>query len=248
MVINSPDWQTPLPSPELLPGHLHIWRVPQDVNEAVLARYWPILDPKEQMRANRFYFVRDKNRYVVSRAVLRLVIGRYLAQPPKQIRFTYTEHGKPALASVNSERLQFNVSHSGGLAMMAFCLDAEVGIDVEQRRPLDDGEQIAKRFFSAAEVAVFMSLPSEQRVEAFFNCWTRKEAYIKAIGEGLSCPLNVFDVTLAPGDAARIVHIRGSEAAAVEWSMFSLRPDEGFETAVAIPGQNWLVSYWQWLE
>jgi 4'-phosphopantetheinyl transferase len=246
-------WQTPSPSLDLPAGHLHIWRVPQEVPAAALARYWPILAADEQARANRFHFDRDKNRYVVARAVLRLINGRYLSLPPQQITFTYTEYDKPALAPTQSAfpdggRLQFNVSHSGGLAMMAFCRDAEVGIDVEKRRLLDDGEQIAERFFSASEVAVFKSLPTEQRNEAFFNCWTRKEAYIKAIGEGLSCPLDVFGVTLTPGEPARLLQIRGSEAAAAEWSLFSLEPDEGFITAVAIPGQNWQLSYWQWPE
>lgn len=241
-------WQPPPPSLDLPPGHLHLWRVPQDVPAAALDRYWPILDLGEQARATRFYFARDKNRYVVSRAVLRLVIGRYLSRPPEQISFTYTGHGKPVLAPIQGERLQFNVSHSGGLAMMAFCLDAEVGIDVEKQRPLDDGEQIAERFFSASEVAVFQSLPAGQRTEAFFNCWTRKEAYIKAIGEGLSCPLNVFDVTLAPGEPARLLRIRGSETAAAAWSLFSLEPGTGFGAAVAIPGRNWQLSYWHWPE
>lgn len=243
MVINFSDWQTPSTALELPPGHLHIWRVPQNVSDAVLARYWPILAADEQARANRFHFARDKNRYVVARAVLRLLIGRYLSQPPEQISFTYSEYGKPAIPG---QRLQFNVSHSGGLAMMAFCLDAEVGIDVEKKRPLTDGEQIAERFFSASEVAVFKSLSDAQRNEAFFNCWTRKEAYIKAIGEGLSCPLDVFDVTLAPGEPARLLRIRGSAAAAAAWSLFSLEPAEGFGAAVAIPGQNWQLSYWDW--
>ncbi|MCB9422359.1 MAG: 4'-phosphopantetheinyl transferase superfamily protein [Ardenticatenaceae bacterium] len=243
MVINFSDWQTPPTTLELPPGHLHIWRVPQDVDEAALARYWPILAADEQARANRFHFARDKNRYVVARAVLRLLIGRYLSRPPEQISFTYSEYDKP---SIPGQRLQFNVSHSGGLALIAFCLDAEVGIDVEQKRPLIDADQIAERFFSAAEVAVFKSLPQEQRVEAFFNCWTRKEAYIKAIGEGLSCPLDVFDVTLAPGEPAWLLRIRGSEAAAAEWSLFSLEPAEGFGAAVAIPGRNWQLSCWDW--
>lgn len=240
-------WQTPPLSLDLPPGHLHIWRVPQDVPEVALARYWLFLADDEQARANRFRFDRDRNHYVVARAVLRLVIGRYLSLPPDQITFTYSKYDKPALAPVSSgKRLQFNVSHSGGLALMAFCLDAEVGIDVEKQRPLTDGEQIAERFFSASEVAVFKSLPAEQRTEAFFNCWTRKEAYIKAIGEGLSCPLNVFDVTLAPSEPARLLRIRGSEAAAAEWSLFSLEPGEGFAAAVAIPGCDWQLAYWHW--
>ena len=233
---NSPNWQPPQ-SFALPPGQLHIWRVPQDVLVETLARYWPILSPDEQARANRFRFARDKNHYVVARAVLRLLHGRYLSLPPQQIQFTYTEYDKPALAPVHeASRLQFNVSHSGGLAMMAFCREVEVGIDVEKRRPLDDGEQIAERFFSKAETAVFKSLPPAQRNEAFFNCWTRKEAYIKAIGEGLSCPLDVFDVTLKPGEPARFLRIRGSEEAAAAWSLFSLEPQDGFVTAVAIPG------------
>jgi 4'-phosphopantetheinyl transferase len=246
---NSPKWQPPPISFDLPPDYLHVWRVPQDVPVDTLARYWPLLSADEQARANRFRFARDKNHYVVARAVLRLLNGRYLSIPPQQIQFTYTEYDNPALASIHSEsRLQFNVSHSGGLAMMAFCRDEEVGIDVEKRRPLADGEQIAERFFSKSETAVFKSLPPEQRNEAFFNCWTRKEAYIKAIGEGLSCPLDVFDVTLKPGEPARLLRIRGSAEAAAAWSMFSLEPQAGFVTAVAIPGTNWQVSYFDWTE
>lgn len=239
--MNAPDWQTPPADLTLPPGHLHIWRAAQDVAAAALARYWPILSADEQARANRFHFARDRNRYVVARAVLRLVYGRYQSIPPSQIQFTYTEYGKPTLPG-----LQFNVSHSDGLAMMAFCRETEVGIDVEKRKPMADGEKIAERFFSDAEVAVFKSLPPEQRTEAFFNCWTRKEAYIKAIGEGLSCPLKSFDVSLAPGEPARLLRIRGSEAAAAAWSMFSFEPKEGWVTAVALPGKNWQLSFWQW--
>lgn len=251
-----PAWQTPPSDLKLPPGHLHIWRVAQDWDpaaqdtpETALARYWPLLAADEQARANRFHFDRDKNRYVVARAVLRLIIGRYLALPPEQIIFTYSEYDKPALAPISGgERLQFNVSHSGGLALMAFCLDAAVGIDVEKQRPLDDSEQIAEQFFSATEVAVFKSLPARKRNEAFFNCWTRKEAFIKAIGEGLSYPLDAFDVTFTPGEPARLLQIQGSETAAAAWSIYSFKPKAGWVTAVAIHGSNWQPSYWQWAD
>jgi 4'-phosphopantetheinyl transferase len=176
-----------------------------------------------------------------------MLIGRYLSLPPQQVVFTYSEYDKPALAlAPGGSRLQFNVTHSGNLALLAFCLDAAVGIDVEKKRPLPDGEQIARRFFSPHENRVFRSLPTEQRSAAFFNCWTRKEAYIKAIGEGLSCPLDVFDVTLVPGEPPRLLRIRGSEQAAAAWLLYAFEPQPDFTAALAAFGRDWQLSFWQW--
>lgn len=186
--------------------------------------------------------------FVVARGVLRMLIGRYLVQPPQDIVFTYSKYGKPALPLLqDGSNLQFNVSHSGGLALLAFCWDAAVGIDVERKRPLPHSEQIAERFFSEQENQIFKSLPAEQRSPAFFNGWTRKEAYIKAIGEGLSCPLDAFDVTLAPGEPARLLRIHGRKQAASAWSLHAFTPRPDYTAALAVTGRDWQLSFWQWL-
>lgn len=243
----SVDWLVPPPDLKLLAGQLHVWCVDQNVPLVQLNAYWRLLAADEQARANRFRIERDRTHYVVARAGLRVIIGRYFDLSPEQVAFSYSEYDKPALTAVPPHSpFQFNVTHSGGLALLAFCRGEAVGIDVEKIRPLPDAEQIAHRFFSQHENQVFKNVPPAQRSAAFFNCWTRKEAYIKAIGEGLSCPLDVFDVTLTPGEPARLLRIRGSEQAAAAWFLHAFDPRPGFTAALAVTGQNWQLSFWQW--
>ena len=239
-------WHLPPPDLKLLAGQLHIWRVAQDVPAASLGVYWPLLSADEQARAARFRFDRDRTFYIVARGVLRILLGRYLSLAPEGIAFVYSPYDKPALAAEISRGLSFNVSHSGGVALLVFGYEAVVGIDVEKQRPLPDGSQIARHYFSQHENNIFHSLPAAQQNEAFFNCWTRKEAYIKAIGEGLSCPLDLFDVTLAPGEPARLLRIRGDEQAAAAWSLYSFAPQAGYTAALAAVGRHWHLSFWQW--
>jgi 4'-phosphopantetheinyl transferase len=202
----------------------------QAPDEAV-ARYECILAPEERQRAARFAFPHLQRGFVLARGALRVLLARLLETAPDRIRFVYGVKGKPTLAAPG--RVRFNMSHSGGLAVFAFTLDCELGVDVEEIRPLDDLAQIAARFFCAGETAELMSLPVEERTAAFFRCWTRKEAYIKAIGDGLSAPLDGFAVTLRRGEAARLVHLAGDPAAARAWALHALDLSPGYEGALA---------------
>jgi 4'-phosphopantetheinyl transferase len=168
-----------------------------DVDAGPLAR---LLSADEGERAGRFAFERDRRRYVVARARLRQLLGERLGAAPESLRFVYHAHGKPALARCPGQRdLRFNVSHCGEVAAYAFADGREVGVDIEEVRALPDADALAMRFFSPDERAAYLSLPRQARPRGFFNCWTRKEAFVKALGAGLSQPLDAFDVSRAPG-------------------------------------------------
>ncbi len=153
------------------------------------------------------------------------------------MRFAYTTYGKPLLADeTGASGLRFNLTHSHGLALLAVTRGREIGVDVERIRDNLEGEKLAERFFSPREVAALRSLPPELRREAFFHCWTRKEAYIKAVGKGLSLPLDQFDVTLHPGEPAALLATRHDSEEAQRWSMRSLAPGEGYVGALARRG------------
>lgn len=236
-----------MPHPFLLPYDVHLWSVALDSPSEPLERLWGLLSLDEQVRARRFHFERDRNRYVVGRAVLRTLIGRYLSLPPTTLVFDYGTHGKPELSSVvGGRKLAFNLSNTQDQALIGFCWGGPIGVDIEQIRPLNDAHDIAKRFFSANENAIFQTIPPEQIPQAFFNCWTRKEAFIKAVGEGLSYPLDQFDVTLAPGEPARILQIRGSQQEANQWVLHTLFPVPGYVGAVVMPKQpNISISFFE---
>jgi 4'-phosphopantetheinyl transferase len=200
------------------------------------------LSADEREWAGRFYFERDRQFYIVGRGLLRWLNGRYLHKPPADIQFTYGEHGKPALAG--EQALQFNVSHGQGKLLIGFARGAALGVDIEQIRLLDNADKLARRFFSEAENEAYVSVPPSQKGEAFYNCWTRKEAFIKAVGEGLSYPLRRFDVTLRPGKPARLLRVKGSVEDAARWSLFSLTPFPGCRGALVVAGRPWTLSCW----
>lgn len=218
-------------SPPLADNEVHVWRVSAQQPARVITALVQLLAPDERARAGRFHFERDRRLYVVTRSTLRRLLGRYLAQPPETFGFSYSEHDKPLLPRVE---LSFNVAHAGEMALLAFCREQRLGVDIERLRPLADAASIARRFFSARENADFVRVPPEQQTAAFFNCWTRKEAFVKAVGEGLSHPLDTFDVTLVPGQPARLLEIDGSAAGASRWSMRALHPAGGYVGAVAV--------------
>ncbi len=246
-MISDNDWPCPPQDITLNAHDLHIWRADLDTFAKQNRHFWSLLAPDEQARAHRFRFEGDKHTFVTTRGILRTLLGRYVDLPPQEIQFTYSAHGKPALSPTPSTmNCQFNVSHTHGVALFAFCQDASVGVDVERIRPLPDAPQIASRFFSPTENQSFLALPAAQRNKAFFNCWTRKEAFIKAVGEGLSYPLDAFNVTLEPGQPARFLQIRGSAAQAANWSLFAFSPAPGYVGATAVPRQNWRLSTWSY--
>jgi 4'-phosphopantetheinyl transferase len=205
-----------------------------------------LLTQDERRRADLLRFPQDRDGFIVSRGKLRALIGNYLGTMPGTLRFIYTQYGKPSLVGTpGPDSLRFNVSHSRDLALFAFARGREVGVDVEYIRSDLECDQLATRFFSSREVEALQALPSEHRTEAFFNCWTRKEAFIKAVGEGLSCPLDSFDVSLGPYSVAALLDLRHAAAQRQTWSLRDLAPAPGYAAALAVEGNDWQLDCWQ---
>ena len=207
-----------------------MWRISLEQHGDILDRFRATLEADELERADRFYFEKHRRHFVVGRGFLREVIACYLQAKPEALRFVYGAYGKPALAGEQS--LHFNMSHSHEVALLAVARNAELGVDVERVRVDFASEDIARRFFSRVEVDTFNALANEEQVAAFFRCWTRKEAYIKAIGKGLSQPLDAFDVTLAPGEAAAL--LRAEEDDVSRWVLSDIDVGAGYAGALAV--------------
>ncbi|MGD1992884.1 MAG: 4'-phosphopantetheinyl transferase superfamily protein [Anaerolineae bacterium] len=248
MVSTDAVWATPPPDLALSPDEVHIWRASLVCPPGEIQAFQGVLTPDELERAERFCFQGDAERFIVARAILRAILGNYLRLKPGQIRFRYTQHGKPYLpAAAKREGLRFNLSHSRGLALYAVTRGREVGIDLESLDTGFDCHPIAVRFFSQRENATLDVLPAEWRREAFFACWTRKEAYIKARGAGLGIPLQQFDVSLVPGEPAELLDSRWAPEDVARWTLRALDPGPGFAAAVAVEGQSWCLRCWQWV-
>jgi 4'-phosphopantetheinyl transferase len=232
------------------PGEIHVWAIRLDPEPAEVERLGRCLAADEWERAHRFRFDKHRRQYVVGRGALRTLLagylrGRGLQLRPEAVRFRYGPRGKPFLEPPqDAGGLEFNLSNSDELALAAFVLGREIGVDVEFLRPMPDCEQISERFFSASERQVLREIPGPRKEETFFNCWTRKEAYLKAVGEGLAAPLDSFDVTLAPDDPPRMLTLEGDAARAARWFFHHLVPAESYVGAVAIEGGAWEVKTW----
>jgi 4'-phosphopantetheinyl transferase len=216
---------------ELTGRAVHVWPVSIQGPVAVVDQFRSLLSADETARAARFRFEHLQHSFILARGALRILLSRYLDTPPRDLEFRYGAKGKPALAE--PARLQFNASHSADLALFAFTMGCEVGVDIEAVRSMSDMEDVARRFFCAEETTELMALSTRQRDQGFFLCWTRKEAYIKATGEGLSAPLDAFRVTLRPGEPARMIHLEHDLIAAQAWSLHDLTPDPRYAGALA---------------
>lgn len=248
-VLNTAEDSWPPPPEHLSPGpaEVHVWRASLRQSETTVERLLHTLARDEQERAARFHFQKDHDGFVVARGALREILGRCLRVEPAQLRFSYSSYGKPALiAAPGWPDLHFNVSHSHELALLAVAQGRTLGVDIEFLRPAVADGEVAERFFSAYEVARLRALPAAQQTRAFFNCWTRKEAYIKARGEGLSWPLSQFDVSLAPEEPVAILCTRGDPQEAARWSLQELRPAADYAAALVAQGQDWQLYRWQW--
>jgi len=242
------SWLSPPANLILSSDEIHIWRASLDQPAWRLQALAQTLSADEQARAGRFRFERDRNRFIASHGILRAILGRYLGAQPRQLQYCYGPHGKPALAeTLDRCTLHFNISHSHKLVLYAITRDQEIGVDLEHIRPLLDAEQIAERIFSAQENTVFRALPANARHEAFFTGWTRKEAHIKARGDGLSLRLDQSDVCLTPGEPARLLNTRDNPQEVCCWSLWDLAPGPGYVAAVAVQGQEWQLQCWQWM-
>jgi len=245
-VIPPADWSAVPARVQLDADQIHVIVVDLDEPPRPLDALEATLETDERERAARFRFPRDASRFAAGRGLLREMLGRYLGEEPDRIVFTYGATGKPRLAG-GGAGLGFNVSHSGSLALFAVGRCDRIGIDIELIRPVDDADQIATRCFSPRERTTFRALEPARRLDGFFNCWTRKEAYVKALGEGLTHALDRFDVSLTPGCPAELLRIDDDTPDAPPWTLDDLRPQAGYVGALAVPGRALRVSRWHWV-
>ncbi len=239
----NPPWQPP-PAKIIIPSEneIHVWRTQLDFSSAQIEQLWQLLSIEEQKRGLRYKFAQHKRRFTAAKGMLRLILSQYLNQAPEQINFTYNAHGKPQLDQGSKLSLEFNTSDSNEIALFAISATEPVGVDLEFIHKEIDAEAIARRFFSDYEVRELLELPNEQRNAAFFNIWTRKEAFIKALGLGLSFPLKGFDVSLEK--QAALLSVRQGGHIAAEWSLFALEPAEDYAGALAVRGKNKTLKLW----
>jgi 4'-phosphopantetheinyl transferase len=194
-----------------------------------------LLTPEERDRAQRFRFEEDFRRFVYGRGLLRELLASYLEARASKVQFVYSAEGKPGLApEIATRPISFNVSHSGTYILVALAWNRRIGVDVERMRQDIDTKQIAKRFFSQAEQQALGVLDPDERIPAFFRCWTRKEAYVKATGVGLSLPLHQFDVSLLPGESATLLATRPEAREAQRWTLRNIELEAGYAAAVAV--------------
>jgi len=224
---------------------VRLWRVDLEAVGGDESRWKRVLSSDELTRAARFHFSRDRQRFVATRAWLRMILASYLGTDANSLSFSYSKREKPSLGSAHEDNgITFNVSHSAGIALLGFARRREIGVDVEQLRPDSDLEAIARRFFSTHEQSQLAALPAEERVDAFFRCWTRKEAYIKATGDGLSLPLSQFDVSLVSGETNALLATRPDSSEAGRWLLREVPAGHGYIAAVCARGRDWKLNDW----
>jgi len=235
-----PPWVASAVVGALRPGDVRVWSAYLDQPPSIATHYETLLSPDERKRAAAFRFPHDRVRYIVRRGILRTILGAYLNADASALSFAYGPFGKPLIQGPQDyASIRFNVSHRQGMALYALSRDQDLGVDIEFPHSIPEADQISERFFSTQENAVFLSLPLHQRQEAFFRCWTRKEAFIKAIGEGFSFPLHCFDVAFEDGTKSALLSIKGNAERASRWILQDLRPAPNYVGALAIEGRHW---------
>lgn len=242
-------WKLGPPHPSLAKDQVHLWMARLDLEPPRLESLLDTLSEDERTRAGRFYFRKDRERFIATRGLLRAILGRYLGQEPASLRFRYGPHGKPYLALGGDVLdLRFNLSHSQNLALYAVALGREVGVDLERVRFDETAMEIATQFFSTRELAALRALPEHTRTETFFKYWTVKEAYLKAKGEGLGGEFEKFIVRLEDG-RAELLSTTGDRLEDMgDWEVKTLMPMPSFVAALAVAGRDWeLINLW-WLK
>lgn len=227
------QYHWPLPPgvhPALADDDLHFWTARLDLPPTQLLQLLALLSDEERARLERFHFPLHRHRYAAAHGQLRLILSTYLPIPPADLLFAAADYGKPYL--LNGGELCFNLSHAGDWLAVGVVRGRAIGVDIEQIRPDLATPEIALNYFAAAEQVAFQAVPDAQKPQAFFAAWTRKEAFIKAVGEGLSFPLADFAVTLTPGEPAQLLAIRDEAAAAARWQLWDVAVAEGYAAAV----------------
>jgi len=231
------EWPPCPGTPLLGENEIHVWATILNPPTNVLANLVATLSADEMERANRFKFEKHRNRYIAGRGALRAILAQYFGMNAAALRFSYQENGKPALTGeVAGAGIHFNLAHTEDLALVAVTRVGLVGVDVECVRPIKEMDALVERFFSSRESESFQKVSADQKPAAFFNLWTRKEAMLKATGEGITRSLSLVEVSFLPGEAARVVAISGDAKAGERWCLREMTPAKGFTAAVAIEG------------
>lgn len=239
-------WSLPPSSPHLGAQEVHVWRAYLPAHLPRLVALANLLSADEQMAAARFHFAPDRERYILTHGLLREILHVYLAIAPERLHFTFGHHGKPSLdEAVNGGWVRFNLSHAQDMTLFAFCRDQELGIDIERIRYDIEYERIARHVFSPYEITTLLALPRHEHTEAFFRCWTAKEAFVKGLGGGLSIPLHQFDCAFAPGSPAAILATRPDASQASRWTLARLEPGPDYVAALAVDGRIAKLECWQ---
>ena len=232
------------PEFELDPNEVHIWFVCVDDEKYHLDGLWDILSEDEKERANRFYFDHDRTRYILAHGILRTLLSCYTKTKPNSHYFISNPYGKPALSEKGTPC--FNMSHSGSQILYGFTREREIGVDIELVKSIENIDQIIDRYFSKREKLEFSKLPDHLLKEAFYTCWTRKEAFIKAQGQGLSIPLDQFSVSFLTEKPVRILETQHDNQAADRWSLLDVSVNTNYKSAAAVEGHGLIVKTRQW--
>jgi len=219
---------------------VHVWRAWLKHSLEQVDDLATVLSDDENVRASRFHYAKDRSRFIAGRAILRTLLGRYLALSPNEIAFTYNQHGRPDLDKrVNTIGLQFNLSHSQELVIFAFACGQKLGIDLEYQRWLPDLSELAASCLSQTEFEIWSNLPTSQQQGAFYLLWTQKEAYLKAKGEGLLQPLNSIELPFEPETASHLDKIEDGSIGGCKWSTTSFIPAPGYLASLFVSGSGW---------
>ncbi|HMP81134.1 MAG TPA: 4'-phosphopantetheinyl transferase superfamily protein [Verrucomicrobiota bacterium] len=237
-------------TPEAAPAAdvVHVWCIDLDLPQARVDGLFQTLSPDERDRAGRFKFASGRNHYIVGRAMLRRLLGGALSLDPAALKFSYGPHGKPELAGTAAGLLRFNLSHSSGLALIAVTSGCPVGVDIEHTRPAKLASEIAARFFTQRESNALGQLSEASRAEAFLRLWTRKEAWLKATGGALVESIRRVEISVHPGEPARVLEVEGRPGEAAAWTLTDLQPADGFIGALAVRAGDLNVSCRAWVE
>ncbi|HKD14042.1 MAG TPA: 4'-phosphopantetheinyl transferase superfamily protein [Candidatus Angelobacter sp.] len=246
-MLDGSGFQNMCGSPELAENAVHIWQIHLVAKEDRINWYRKLLSVDEIQRSDHFYRERDKARFVVARSAMRMILAEYLHVPPQELAFSYTAKGKPEFVSdFNESGIKFNLSHSRDFAFLAVTQGLCVGVDIEFINHEFAADDVAARFFSPNEISALRALSPGERAGAFFECWTRKEAYIKATGEGLSLPLDSFDVAFGPGVPPALLRVEVFPQELSRWSMYNLSVPQGYAAALVVEGKQHQLRQARW--
>jgi 4'-phosphopantetheinyl transferase len=244
-VTDVPDWPTPVNVPDLDSGVVHLWRIHLLRERGAIEACVALLSSDERERMERFHFDLHRERFALRRGALRMLLGRYLAVDSRRVEFRYSPKGKPEVGSPETEDpLRFNFSDSSDWALLGLTRRDRIGVDIEEMRGHSDLETLARDHFSPRECEEFLSLPPSEKIAGFYNAWTRKEAWLKACGEGLSVPLSDFDVSLAPGEPPRLLRVRDEPGLLGCWALRACDPAPGYVGAVAVERERFRLLTW----